>query len=230
MKWKEEEIKGDRLKHLLSVSLYVSAYGSIHAKASIGVRCSSVVSCLGLMNMGIVIGCGYDESVCVCVYIRIWERFITPRLLCSFVDAAELLFLRESSSRASYLLPKGKYRQQSVCNSASYPTTQVLAADRPSFLMGLSISFDEFWLSWWEGAKTSRYVWLHSQPSMVLPVPTPVPPLCQLTLVLASINLTSPCQSFSEAEHLPRSLQRAQPTTAMALDMVYPRLLWPRYP
>lgn len=86
------------------MSLYVSAYGSIHAKASIGIRCSSVVNWLGLMNIGIVTGCGYDESVCVCIYI--YEK---DCLLCSFVDAAELLFLRESSSRASYLLPKGKY-------------------------------------------------------------------------------------------------------------------------
>lgn len=69
MKWKEDEIKGGRLKHQLCVSLYISTYGSIHAKTAIGVTCYSVVSWLRLMNIGIEIGYGYNESVCVCVYI-----------------------------------------------------------------------------------------------------------------------------------------------------------------
>lgn len=63
------------------------------------------------MNTVIEISCGYDESVCVCVYTYVRKRFITPHHLCSFVEAAELLFLSESSSRPLYLHPKGKYLQ-----------------------------------------------------------------------------------------------------------------------
>lgn len=50
-------------------------------------------------------------KVFVYVYTYVGERFITPHLLCSFVEAAELLFLRESSLRPFYLHPKGEYLQ-----------------------------------------------------------------------------------------------------------------------
>lgn len=45
------------------------------------------------------------------------EKFVTSRLVCSFVEAAELLFLRESSLRL-FCIPKANfYSNQCYCRA-----------------------------------------------------------------------------------------------------------------
>lgn len=78
--------------------------------------------------------------------------------------------------------------------------------------MSLSTQSDEFWLFPVSGAKASRHLWLHSQPSVGLPVPAPASPSCQPSPGLASSNLPGPCQNLSGAQSLPKALQRAQST------------------
>lgn len=56
--------------------------------------------------------------VCVSVYVR---EIHHSSSLVLFVEAAELLFRRQSSSRPLYLYSEGKRIQLSTCNSASHP-------------------------------------------------------------------------------------------------------------
>lgn len=118
------------------------------------------------------------------------EKFVTPHLVCSFVEAAELLFLRESSLRL-FCIPKANlYSNQCVLQLSSHYHKSSLLPDH--FLMVLTLQFDEVWLSGSIGAKSSRNLQLHSQPSMELSVPNPIAPLCQLTQVFASSKLSMP--------------------------------------
>lgn len=75
--------KRDRRCWIETLAQCVSTLENIPAKASAGVRCCSVISWMGLMNVGIETGCGDNGSVCVCTRVR--GRFSTPRWWnCSF--------------------------------------------------------------------------------------------------------------------------------------------------
>jgi len=89
--------------------------------------------------------------------------------------------------------------------------------------MVLTLQFDEVWLSGSIGAKSSRNLQLHSQPSMELSVPNPIAPLCQLTQVFASSKLSMPEPLWGKS--LPETLQSSAKDLAGLGHGVWPASL-----
>lgn len=125
--------------------------------------------------------------MCVCTCTQ--GRNSSPLIFC-----AHLLHLLSCFSRGktalgySTCIPKANlYNNQCVMQPPTHSQQSSLLPDH--FFNG------SHHIVWWSLALLkgrSRNLWLHRQPSMVLPAPASIPPPCQLTPVLASSNLTMP--------------------------------------
>lgn len=211
---------------MLAVS-HIYSYGSIYTKNSVGFRGHSVVSWLRLMNISWNWPGVWWKYLYVCMYTG--KKFTTPHLLCSLLAFPELLFQRENSY--STCIPKANlYNNQCVMQPHTHSQQSSLLPDR--FFNG------SHHIVWWSLALLkgrSRNLWLHRQPSMVLPAPASIPPPCQLTPVLASSNLTMPeplwrtelAKDFAEssAKDLPSLGRGVLPTSLghVSLEQILPR-------